>query len=67
MLAVLRDTNGRGEGRHAEGGGARGGGEDEGLAFDLDDDQYVRTAHGDEDGDERERERDKQALSDTLG
>ena len=38
--------------RDAEGGAARGGGggEDEGLAFDPDDDQHVRTAHGDGDG-----------------
>ena len=33
--------------RDAEGGAARGGGEDEELAFDLDGDQHVRTAHGD--------------------
>ena len=33
--------------RDAEGGAARGGGEDEGLAFDPDDDQHVRTGHGD--------------------
>ena len=33
--------------RDAEGGAARGGGEDEELAFDPDGDQHVRTAHGD--------------------
>ena len=38
--------------RDAEGGAARGGGGggDEGLAFDPDDDQHVRTALGDGDG-----------------
>ena len=41
--------------RDAEGGAARGGGEEEELAFDPDDDQHVRAAHGDVEDPRRRR------------